>query len=120
MGDDIDMGEMIDLMQRLLRIFPSKECFAHPFRPGDYNTRFSQRLGHLDITFDHEKLVMTGIKVVRVTVWNNCDALLAVDIFENEAIDRVHHCQDAKVREQLIPLINTKLVLDDLAGVEEP
>lgn len=115
MTDDMDMGEAIETVARLLRIFPSKECFAAPFRPGEFNTRHSKRLGHLDITFDHEKIMGVDTKIVRLAVWNNCDALIAVDIFENEVIDRLHQWQDAKVREQLIPLINTRLVLDDLA-----
>lgn len=106
-----------DILLRLVRVFPMDEAMRAEFRPGDYNTRFSAHIGKFDITYDHEELVEL-VRMIRVTVWEGCGTLMALDVFPHSMeIRKIHYWQDQKVREQLIPLINQKLVLDDLSEV---
>jgi hypothetical protein len=108
--------DVSEILWRLVKLFPLDDALAAEWQPGSYDNRFSNHIGHLDITYDQEELV-EHVKIVRITVWNGCDALLGVDVFPRLSVRKVHAWQDEKVREQLIPLLDQALVLEDLSDV---
>lgn len=110
-----------EIVARILKCFPVAESWMEVFQPNSYMRRCIYRIGQLDITYDHERWEhyldqrKNSIRVIRVTVWNRCDALIAADVFYESGKISLSLWQDEKVRDWLVPLIDQRLILDDLA-----
>lgn len=114
--DDLP-ADTLEILGRLNRIFPMMRATEAGENPSIHDTRCHNRIGDLDIAYEPIELV-EHVWVIRVTVWHYCDAYFVLELFPlSLKIRKLEHWQDQKVREKLLPLINQKLVLEDLSDV---